>query len=108
LFGNYIDVYDIARAVESKATVPIYYESHLAKLGLLRVATLKLDAEFGEVTEGEEPTTRERAKTKWTALEALVGSEKLLGMVVKDVVEHWMTRRASTTCTWTSRCMAAA
>lgn len=92
VFGDYIDVYDIARAVEDKATVPIYYESRLAKLALLREATPGLDEEFEELTEGEEPTARERAKSKWTALEALVGSEKRLAMVAKDLMEHWETR----------------
>jgi len=95
VFGDYIDVYDIARAVEDKATVPIYYESRLAKLALLREATPKLDEEFEELTEDEEPTARERAKTKWTALEAVVGSEKRLAMVAKDLVEHWETRLAA-------------
>jgi type I restriction enzyme R subunit len=92
VFGDYIDVYDIARAVEDKATVPIYYESRLAKLVLLREATPKLDEEFEELTEGEEPTAKERAKTKWTALEALVGSDKRLKMVAKDLVDHWEAR----------------
>ncbi|MEN9934105.1 MAG: hypothetical protein RLZZ387_684, partial [Chloroflexota bacterium] len=73
VFGDYISIYDIQRAVEDGATVPIYYESRLAKLALDERERPKLDAEFEEVTEGEEPTRKEQLKSKWAALEALVG-----------------------------------
>jgi type I restriction enzyme R subunit len=95
VFGDYISVYDIQRAVEDSATVPIFYESRLAKLALLKDLTPQIDAEFEEVTEGEEEAARERAKTRWTALEAVVGSEKRLRMVAADLVEHWEARLAA-------------
>ena len=64
IFGNYISVYDIQRAVADKATVPIYYESRIAKLGLNASELPKLDKEFEEITEGEEEGSREKLKTK--------------------------------------------
>ena len=73
VFGDYIDVYDIARAVEDGATVPIYYESRLVRLKPDDAAWETLDEEFEEITEHEETASRERLKTKWAALEALVG-----------------------------------
>ena len=65
VFGDYISIYDIQRAVADKATVPIYYESRIAKLGLNASELPKLDAEFEEITEGEELTKKEKLKTKW-------------------------------------------
>ena len=76
IFGDYISIYDIQRAVADKATVPIYYESRIAKLALNAAKLPKLDEEFDEITEGEEQTHREKLKTKWAALEALVGDPK--------------------------------
>ncbi len=70
VFGDYISIYDIQRAVADKATVPIYYESRIAKLGLNASELPKLDAEFEEITEGEELTKKDKLKTKWAALEA--------------------------------------
>jgi len=64
VFGDYISIYDIQRAVEDKATVPIYYESRLAKLELSDTEKPKIDADFDEVTEDEEPQHREKLKTK--------------------------------------------
>src|SRR3954470_70246 len=69
VFGDYISVYDIQRAVADKATVPIYYESRIAKLALNAAALPKLDAEFDQITEAEEATNREKLKSKWAALE---------------------------------------
>src|SRR5262249_29789376 len=74
VFGEFIDIYDIQQAVEDKATVPIYYESRLAKLTLIQDEMPKLDPEFEEVTEGEEEGSKEKLKSKWAQLEALVGS----------------------------------
>ena len=88
VFGDYISVYDIQRAVEDGATVPIYYESRLAQLELNAAEKPKLDTEFEEATEGEELEQKERLKTKWAALEALVGSEKRLKLIAQDLVEH--------------------
>ena len=71
VFGDYISIYDIQRAVADQATVPIYYESRISKLSLNAAELPKLDAEFEEITEGEELTKKEKLKTKWAALEAL-------------------------------------
>jgi type I restriction enzyme, R subunit len=92
VFGDYIDVYDISRAVEDGATVPIYYESRLAKLNLPEGEKPRVDAEFEEVTEGEEDSLKEKIKSKWAALEALVGTEKRLSIVAADLVEHFENR----------------
>ena len=92
IFGNYISIYDIQRAVADKATVPIYYESRIAKLGLNASELPKLDKEFEEITEGEEEGSREKLKTKWAALEALVGDPKRIALIAKDLVEHFEKR----------------
>ena len=75
VFGDYVSVYDIQRAVEDGATVPIYYESRLAKIELKADEIPHLDEAFDELTEGEEIEGREKLKSKWSALEALVGSD---------------------------------
>lgn len=94
VFGDYIDIYDISRAVEDGATVRIYYEGRLAKLELAESERPKIDDEFEEVTEGEEESAKEKLKTKWAALEALVGSEKRIKLVAQDIVKHWEERLA--------------
>lgn len=88
VFGDYISIYDIQRAVADKATVPIYYESRIVKLGLNAAELPKIDAEFEDITEAEEQTNREKLKTKWAALEALVGDDKRIKLVVADLVQH--------------------
>ena len=92
VFGDYISVYDIKRAVEDGATVPIYYESRLARLALNEDERPTLDEEFEEVTEGEEIERKERLKTKWAQLEALVGTEKRLKLIAADLVAHYERR----------------
>ena len=92
VFGEYIDVYDITRAVEDKATVPIYYEARLAKIELLKEATPTIDAEFEELTEGEEVEKKEKLKSKWARLEAMIGSEKRISLIAKDVIDHFEAR----------------
>ena len=92
VFGDYISIYDIQRAVADKATVPIYYESRIAKLGLNAAEMPRLDAEFDEITEGEEPTRREKLKTKWAAIEALVGDPKRIALIAADLVAHFEKR----------------
>jgi type I restriction enzyme R subunit len=92
VFGDYISIYDIQRAVADKATVPIYYESRIAKLGLNASELPKIDAEFDEITEGEELTKKEKLKTKWAALEALVGDPKRVALVAADLVAHFEKR----------------
>ena len=92
VFGDYISVYDIHRAVEDKATVPIYYESRLAKLKLVESQRPQLDKDFEEVTEGEETEHKERLKTKWAQLEALVGAEERINQIAQDMVDHFESR----------------
>jgi type I restriction enzyme R subunit len=92
VFGDYISIYDIQRAVEDGATVPIYYESRLAKLDLPEEEKPKVDEEFEEVTEGEEVERKERLKTKWARLEAVVGAEKRLRLIAQDIVDHFEKR----------------
>ena len=89
VFGDYISVYDIQRSVEDGATVPIYYESRLAKLALDEHEKPNIDLEFEEVTEGEEVERRERLKTKWAQLEAVVGAEKRVTQIAEDIVAHF-------------------
>lgn len=92
VFGQYIDVYDISRAVEDGATVPIYYESRLARIELPDEEKPKIDAEIEELTEDEAISEQECLKRKWSTVEALVGSEKRLKMVAEDLVKHFEDR----------------
>ena len=92
VFGNDISVYDIQRAVEDKATVPIYYESRLAKVALDESERPQIDPDFEEATEGEEIDRKEKLKTKWAQLEAIVGAEQRLKLVARDVVTHFEQR----------------
>ena len=92
MFGDYISIYDIQKAVEDGATVPIYYESRLAKLALDEDEKPTIDPEFDEATEGEEVERREKLKTKWAQLEAVVGAEKRLKQVAQDIVNHYEQR----------------
>ena len=92
VFGDYISVYDIQRAVADRATVPIYYESRIAKLALNEQELPHLDDEFEELTEGEEEDRKQKLKTKWAALEALAGDPKRLKLIAKDLVEHYERR----------------
>ena len=89
VFGDYISVYDIQRAVEDGATVPIYYESRLAKLALDESARPNIDPDFEEATEGEEVERKERLKTRWAQLEAIVGAAQRLHLVAEDIVAHF-------------------
>ena len=93
VFGDHISVYDIQRAVEDGATVPIYYESRLARLALDETERPNIDPGFEEVTEGEESDRREKLKTKWAQLEAIVGAEKRVSLVARDIVEHFESRQ---------------
>jgi type I restriction enzyme, R subunit len=93
VFGDYIDVYDLTRAVEDGATVRIYYESRLAKVRLPEEARAEIDAEVAEVTEGQELSEAERAKSRWARVEAIVGAGERLDLVAADIVEHWERRR---------------
>jgi type I restriction enzyme, R subunit len=92
VFGDYISVYDIQRAVDDGATVPIYYESRLAKLELQGDLKQVIDDEFEELTEAEEDGRREKLKSKWAALEAVVGSGTRLQLIAEDFVRHFEAR----------------
>ena len=92
VFGDYISVYDIQRSVEDGATVPIYYESRLAKLTLDKEERPHIDPKFEEATEREEVERKERLKTKWAQLEAVVGAERRLNLVARDIIAHFEDR----------------
>jgi type I restriction enzyme R subunit len=92
VFGDYISIYDIQRAVIDGATVPIYYESRLAKLELRESEIPRIDPRFEEVTEGEEVERKEKLKTRWAQLEAVVGSENRLKLIAQDLVDHFEKR----------------
>ena len=92
VFGDYISIYDIKRSVEDGATVPIYYESRLAKLALDEAERPAIDPDFEEATEGEEVERKEKLKTRWAQLEAVVGAEKRVKQIAEDMVEHFEQR----------------
>jgi len=92
VFGDYIDKYDILRAVEDGATVPIFYEGRLAKIDLRDEEKPTIDPEFEEITEGEEESYKQKLRTKWAALEAMVGTEKRIALVAEDLVHHFENR----------------
>ncbi len=92
VFGEYIDIYDISRAVEDGATVPLYYESRLARIQLNEEEKPRIDAEIAEITEDQATNEQERLKQKWSTVEALVGAEKRLSMVATDLVQHFEDR----------------
>ena len=95
VFGDYISIYDIRQAVIDGATVPIYYESRLAKLALDERERPKLDQEFEEATEGEEVEHKEKLKSRWAQLEALVGADHRVDLIAADLVEHFEQRLAA-------------
>ncbi len=92
VFGNYIDVYDIAQAVKDGATVPIYYESRLVRLELDELGRQLLD-ELEEDLQFEELSSTQKAKAKGSQLEALVGSSKRLEAIASDIVNHFEQRQ---------------
>lgn len=95
VFGHYIDIYDISRAVEDGATVPIYYESRLARIELDEDEKPRIDAEIEALLEDEDEPSAERTKQKWSTVEALVGSDKRLALVAADLVQHFDDRVAA-------------
>ncbi|MDE2778909.1 MAG: type I restriction endonuclease subunit R [Chloroflexota bacterium] len=92
VFGDYISIYDIRRSVEDGATVPIHYESRLARLELKEAERPTIDPDFEEATEGEEIEQRERLKTKWAQLEAVVGAPDRVRQIAEDIVDHFEQR----------------
>jgi type I restriction enzyme R subunit len=96
VFGDYVSIYDIQDAVDDGATVPIYYESRLAKLDINQTQIEQLNEDVDEVFEDEENAVlREAAKTKWAALEKLVGSEPRIKEVAADIVQHFEARTSA-------------
>jgi len=94
VFGNYVDIYDIQQAVDDKATVPIFYESRLAKVHFEEAEKIHLDEQFEELTEGEELSSRQQVRTKWTRLEAIVGNSNRIAKIAEDLVYHFEQRNA--------------
>jgi type I restriction enzyme R subunit len=92
VFGNYVDIYDIQQAVEDKATVPIFYESRLAKVHFAEDEKVSLDEQFEELTEGEELNNRQQMRAKWTRLEAIVGNPNRIAKIAEDLVYHYEQR----------------
>jgi type I restriction enzyme R subunit len=88
VFGDYIDIYDVGRAIEDKATVPVYYEGRMVRLDLPDDAADMLDQEFDELTEDREEDEKTRMASKWAQLEQVVGTPKRLAQVAADLVEH--------------------
>jgi type I restriction enzyme, R subunit len=95
VFGDYISIYDIEDAVADGATVPIYYESRLAKLDLDSEVLKEIDSDVGDLDIGEEVSDREKFKSKWSALEKLVGSEPRIQQIAQDLVSHFEDRTAT-------------
>ena len=89
VFGDYLSIYDIQRAVADGSTVPIYYEGRLAKLELKESEKPKIDPEFEELTEGEETAEKEKLKSKWAALEAIVGTDERVDLIARDLLKHF-------------------
>ncbi len=93
VFGDYIDVYDLTQAVADGATVKVYYEPRLAKVELPKSLLPQLDEAFAEATSGSEDEARERLKTRWAQVEAVVGSDKRIKELAADIVTHWQARK---------------
>jgi len=89
VFGDYIDIYDMTRAVEDKATVKIFYENRIIKLEADEDVLKELDEEFEDITEGQEETEREKNKAKWSRIEAIVGSPNRIKKLAEDIVNHY-------------------
>lgn len=94
VFGNYVDIYDIQQAVNDKATVPIFYESRLAKVHFEEDEKVTIDEQFEELTEGEELSNRQQMRAKWTRLEAIVGNPNRIRKIAEDLVYHFEQRNA--------------
>ncbi len=93
VFGDYIDIYDVRRAVEDGATVPIYYEARIVKVELDPVKVSYLDEEFEEITEGQEDDEKRRSASRWSQIEALVGADARVEEIARDIVAHFEQRQ---------------
>lgn len=94
VFGNYVDIYDISQAVEDGATVRIYYESRLAKVALSDEGK-KLIKELDEDLESRDLSDTQKAKARWTRMEALIGSEDRIRNIANDIVQHFEARQSA-------------
>ncbi|PIY72694.1 MAG: DEAD/DEAH box helicase, partial [Rhodobacterales bacterium CG_4_10_14_0_8_um_filter_70_9] len=95
VFGDQIDVYDIAQAVDDGATVPIYYEARVARVEIDAAMEGVIDAEFDEITEDVDEADKAAAAKRWGRVEALVGADKRLDVVVADILDHFDKRQAA-------------
>ncbi|MDR1078755.1 MAG: type I restriction endonuclease subunit R, partial [Propionibacteriaceae bacterium] len=95
IFGEYIDVYDMTQAIGDGVTVKVFYEPRLAKVELPEDAKAAIDDEFDDATTGSEAEISERLKSKWSRVEAIVGSDKRIQQLAEDIVSHWEARRAA-------------
>ena len=95
VFGDYISVYDIQRSAEDGATVPIYYESRVAELALDEQQKPKIDPDFDQATEGDEIEQKEKLKTRWSQIEAVVGADTRIQQVAEDILEHFDERQTA-------------
>jgi len=95
VFGDYIDIYDMSQSIDDNTTVPIYYESRLAKLNLSEKDKPKIDADFEVITEKQEQDVREQKKAEWSQLEKLVGSEHRIDLIAADLVDHFEMRQSA-------------
>ena len=93
VFGDYIDVYDLTQAVADGATVKVFYEPRLAKVDLPKEVLPQLDAAFADATSGTEDEAKERLKSRWGQIEAVVGADKRVKELAVDIVTHWEARR---------------
>ncbi|HOX75532.1 MAG TPA: type I restriction endonuclease subunit R [Bacteroidales bacterium] len=94
VFGNYIDIYDVKQAVADGSTVSIFYESRLAKVNFNEAQKVTLDEQFEELTEDEELTDKQKFKSKWTRLEAIVGDDDRVAKIAEDLISHFEQRNA--------------
>jgi type I restriction enzyme R subunit len=97
VFGDYIDTYDMTQAVDDGATVTIFYESRIAKLTLDDSAKALIDDEYDEITENQEETQKESMKSKWSRVEAIVGTKERIDLIANDIVMHYENRQSNQT-----------
>jgi type I restriction enzyme R subunit len=95
LFGEYIDIYDLTQAVKDKTTVPIYYESRIAKLDIPQELKPRIDIEYDEIVREQEEAYIASQKRKWARLEAIVGTDTRLDVVAKDFLRHYDLRQSA-------------
>ncbi|NLM79163.1 MAG: type I restriction endonuclease subunit R, partial [Ruminococcaceae bacterium] len=93
VFGDYIDIYDMSQSIDDAMTVPIYYESRLAKLNFAERLRNDVDIEFEEITEDQESDFKERKKAEWSQLEKVVGSQSRIELIALDLVDHFENRQ---------------